>query len=255
MWTLAQKTFQSRLLQGTAGYPDLETLRKSLEISGAEIVTVAVRRVSLDANETEGLMPLLKKGNYTLLPNTAGCYSAKEAILTAQLAREALQTNWVKLEVIGDPYSLYPDSEELLVAARVLVKEGFVVLPYCTDDPVVCQKLIDCGCVCVMPLGAPIGSGQGIRNPHNLELIRQRIKAPVIVDAGVGTASHAAVALELGCDAVLMNTAIAKAKDPIKMAHAMSLAIQSGRLAFEAGRIPEKKFATPSTPDRGRILK
>lgn len=245
------KKFSSRLLLGTSGYPSLSILENALKASGTEIVTVAMRRVNLVDGTENGLKDILK--NYTLLPNTAGCYSAQEAILTAKLAREALQTTWIKLEVIGDTYSLYPDPEELLKAARELIKDGFTVLPYCNDDPVVCKKLADAGCAVVMPLGAPIGSGQGIRNLNNLELIRKMVTIPVIVDAGVGTASHVAVAMELGCDGVLLNTAIAKAQDPVKMATAMKAASIAGRLAFEAGRIPEKKFATPSTPQRGKI--
>ncbi len=253
MLTIANKQFNSRLLLGTAGYPSLTLLEQALRASGAEIVTVGIRRVNLEEKDNEGPLKILKEGNYFLLPNTAGCYTAKEAVLTAKLAREALSTNWVKLEVIGDSYSLYPDSIELLKAADELVKDGFIVLPYCSDDPIICKKLEDLGCAAVMPLGAPIGSGQGIRNPANLELILRSVKVPVIVDAGVGTASHASQAMELGCSAVLMNTAVAKAKDPIKMALAMKLAVESGRLAFEAGRIPEKKFATPSTPERGKM--
>lgn len=253
MFTIANKQFNSRLLLGTAGYPSLTLLEQALLSSGAEIVTVGIRRVNLEEKDKEGPLKILKAGNYFLLPNTAGCYTAKEAVLTAQLAREALSTNWVKLEVIGDSYSLYPDSIELMKAADELVKEGFIVLPYCSDDPIICKKLEDVGCAAVMPLGAPIGSGQGIRNPANLELILKNVKIPVIVDAGVGTASHAAQAMELGCSAVLMNTAVAKAKDPVKMALAMKLAIDAGRKAFEAGRIPEKKFATPSTPERGKM--
>lgn len=250
---LADKTFSSRLLLGSAGYPSLSVLEEALQASGTEIVTVAIRRVNLVDGEDESLIGRLKKGGYFLLPNTAGCKTAHEAVLTAKLARETLQTNWVKLEVIGDDYSLFPDNEELLKAASELLSDGFTVLPYCNDDPVVCRKLANLGCAAVMPLGAPIGSGQGIRNPHNMELIRRQVNIPVIVDAGVGTASHVALAMELGCDGVLLNTAVAKAKDPIKMAGAMKLAIESGRMAFEAGRIPEKKFATPSSPEMGKI--
>lgn len=253
MLHVADKTFSSRLLLGTAGYPSLSVLEEALRASGTEIVTVAIRRVNLVDQAEESLVSHLKKGGYFLLPNTAGCKTAREAVLTAKLAREALQANWVKLEVIGDDYSLFPDNEELLKAAGELLGEGFTVLPYCNDDPVVCRKLADMGCAAVMPLGAPIGSGQGIRNPHNLELIRRQLNIPVIVDAGVGTASHVATAMELGCDGVLLNTAVAKAKDPVKMASAMKAAMEAGRLAFEAGRIPEKKFATPSSPERGRI--
>lgn len=252
-WQLAGKTFRSRLILGTANYPNLQILKEALQASGTEVVTVAIRRVNLVEKDEEGPLKILKEENYTLLPNTAGCYTAKEAILTAKLARESLETNWIKLEVIGDSYSLFPDNEELLKAARELSTDGFTVFPYCIDDPIICKKLIDAGCAAVMPLGAPIGSGQGIRNPNNLELIRQQIKAPVIVDAGVGTSSHVSIAMELGCDGVLLNTAVAKAKDPVKMAAAMKHAVEAGRLAYEAGRIPERKFATPSSPERGKI--
>lgn len=271
MLKIADKTFSSRLFLGTAGYPNLRVLEEAIVASGTEMVTVAVRRVNLVEKEEEGLLKILRRvGAYGsafvagatpakeahtphLLPNTAGCYTARDAVLTAKLARESLQTDWIKLEVIGDSYSLFPDNEELLKAARELIADKFVVLPYCNDDPIACKKLADLGCPAVMPLGAPIGSGQGIRNPNNLELIRKSVSVPVIVDAGVGTASHVAVAMEIGCDGVLLNTAVAKAKDPVKMARAMKQAIEAGRLAFEAGRIPEKKFATPSTPERGKI--
>ncbi|HBF12882.1 MAG TPA: thiazole synthase [Deltaproteobacteria bacterium] len=255
MLTIAKKSFDSRLLLGSSGYPTLKHLEDALKISGSQIVTVAIRRISLESESAgDSLIKVLSENHYFLLPNTAGCYTAEEAILTAKLSREALKTNWIKLEVIGDSYSLFPDNEQLLKAARTLINDGFVVLPYCNDDPIVCKKLADLGCSAVMPLGAPIGSGQGIRNPHNLELIRKMVSVPMIVDAGVGTASHAAFAMELGADGVLMNTAVAKAKDPVKMALAMKNAVEAGRLAFEAGRIPEKKFATPSTPDRGKIV-
>ncbi len=253
MFTIANKTFSSRLFLGTAGYPNLDVLDKALQISETEVVTVALRRVDVTDTSQGSLIEILKSRSYHLLPNTAGCYTAKEAILTACMAQEALETNWVKLEVIGDQYTLYPDSEELLKAARELVTKNFIILPYCSDDPVLCQKLADIGCAAVMPLGAPIGSGRGIQNPVNIELIKKLVKVPVIVDAGVGTASHAALAMELGCDGVLMNTAVAKAKDPIKMALAMKLAIEAGRKAFEAGRIPEKKMATPSSPEQGKM--
>lgn len=252
-FTIHNKLFTSRLLLGTAGYPSLQILLDAIDASGAQIVTAAVRRVNLEEKEEESFIGRLAGKNLTLLPNTAGCYTAREAILTAQLAREALQTNWVKLEVIGDAYSLFPDNEELLIAARELIQKDFTVLPYCNDDPVICRKLADMGAACVMPLGAPIGSGQGIRNPNNLELILKSVKVPVIVDAGVGTASHAAVAMELGASGVLMNTAVAQAQDPVRMARAMKLAIEAGRLAHQAGRIPEKKFATPSTPEAGKM--
>ena len=258
MLQIADKTFSSRLFLGTSGYPNLSILRQAIEASGTGMVTVAVRRVNLVEKEEEGLLKILRDvGAYCntplLLPNTAGCYTAHDAVLTAKLAREAMETDWIKLEVIGDSYSLFPDNEELLKAARLLIADKFIVLPYCTDDPIICKKLADLGCPAVMPLGAPIGSGQGIRNPNNLELIRKTVSVPVIVDAGVGTASHVAIAMEIGCDGVLLNTAVAKAKDPVKMASAMKQAIEAGRLAFEAGRIPEKKYATPSTPERGKI--
>lgn len=252
-WQLHNKILNSRLIIGTSGYPSLQTLQQALEASGTEMVTVAIRRLDPQVNQWHGFLSTLIEAGYDLLPNTAGCYTAQEAIYTAQLAREALNTNWIKLEVIGDSYSLYPDMEELLRAARELIKLDYVVLPYCNDDPVVCQKLADLGCAAVMPLGAPIGSGQGIRNPYNLELIRSTVSCPVIIDAGVGTASHVSQALELGVDAVLLNTAIAKAKEPVQMAHAMKLAAQAGRHAFEAGRIPVKQFATPSSPSHGRV--
>lgn len=252
-WTLAGRRLTSRLLVGTAGYPSLSILEEALASSGAQVVTVGIRRVNLLEKDEPGLLRLLRERGYRLLPNTAGCYTATEAILSAQLARESLQTDWIKLEVIGDSYSLYPDNEELLKAARELVKAGFTVLPYCLDDPIVCKKLVDAGCPVVMPLAAPIGSGQGIRNRNNLELIRKTVTVPVIVDAGVGTASDAAIAMEIGCDGILINTAIAKAMDPVRMAAAMKRAVEAGRLAYEAGRIPVKQFATPSTPERGKI--
>jgi thiazole synthase len=248
---IAGKTFSSRLILGSSRYPNQQVMLDALEAGGAEIVTVSIRRVSLEAGG-ESLFDLLGD-RYTLLPNTAGCYTARDAVLTAELAREALGTDWVKLEVIGDEDTLFPDVEQLLEAAASLVKAGFTVLPYCNDDPVTCKKLADLGCAAVMPLGAPIGSGMGIRNPYNLRIIREQCELPVIVDAGVGTASDAAVALELGCDGILLNTAVAQAKDPVKMARAMRLAIEAGRLAFEAGRIPRRLYATASTPLEGMI--
>ena len=249
--TIAGKTFRSRLMIGTSRYPNQQVMLDALEASGAEIVTVAVRRVSLDGGGA-GLFDALGD-RYHLLPNTAGCFTARDAVLTAQLAREALGTNWVKLEVVGDEETLFPDVEHLLDAAEQLVADGFIVLPYCSDDPVTCRKLEDIGCAAVMPLGAPIGSGMGIRNPYNLRIIREQCSIPVIVDAGVGTASDAAVAMELGCDGILLNTAVAGARDPVKMARAMRLGIEAGRLAREAGRIPKRLYATASTPEDGLI--
>ena len=250
--TIAGRSFGSRLMIGTSRYPNQQVMLDAVEASGAEIVTVAVRRVSLESGG-EGLFDMLA-GKYWLLPNTAGCFTARDAVLTAELAREALQTDWIKLEVIGDDETLFPDVEQLLRAADELVKKGFVVLPYCNDDPITCKKLEDLGCAAVMPLAAPIGSGMGIRNPYNLRIIRHQCSVPVIVDAGVGTASDAAIALELGCDGILLNSAVAGARDPVKMARAMRLAIEAGRLAFEAGRIPRKLYATASSPLDGSFL-
>jgi len=248
---IAGKLFSSRFLIGTSRYPNQQIMLGAIEASGAEIVTVAVRRVSLDGGG-EGLFDLLGD-RFHLLPNTAGCFTARDAVVTAELAREALETDWIKLEVIGDEETLFPDVEQLLPAAAELVKKGFIVLPYCNDDPITCKKLEDIGCAAVMPLAAPIGSGMGIRNPYNLRIIREQCSLPIIVDAGVGTASDAAVALELGCDGILLNTAVAGARDPVKMAHAMRLGIEAGRLAYEAGRIPRRLYATASTPTEGAI--
>jgi thiazole synthase len=227
-------------------------MRAAHEASGTDMVTVAVRRVDI-TRRTESLLDYIDTSKIFLLPNTAACYTAADAIRTAQLAREAGLSNWIKLEVIGDEQTLFPDNEELLEATRVLVKDGFVVLPYTNDDPVVCRKLADLGAAAVMPLGAPIGSGLGIQNPNNIRIIREQATVPVIVDAGVGTASDAAVAMELGADGVLMNTAIAGAGDPVAMARAMRLAVEAGRLAFLAGRIPRKTHASASSPVDGRI--
>jgi thiazole synthase len=251
-WTLAGLSLRSRLIVGTARYPSLDVMARSIAASGAEMVTVAIRRVNLRDSHDGGVLDLVR-GRYTLLPNTAGCYTARDAVLTAELAREALETDLVKLEVIGDDRTLFPDVEQLLAAAGELVRLGFTVLPYCNDDPITCRKLEDLGCVAVMPLGAPIGSGMGIRNPYNLRIIREVVSVPVIVDAGVGTASDVAVAMELGCDGVLLNTAIAGARHPVKMAEAMRKACEAGRLAFEAGRIPRKLYATASSPLEGFI--
>lgn len=243
--------FTSRLMVGTGKYPSNEVMIKALEASGAEVVTVAVRRVSLDRSGDSLLNYIDKK--YKLLPNTAGCYTAQDAIRTARLAREALDTEFVKLEVLGDEKTLFPDNEALLEAAKVLVKEGFTVLPYTNDDPIMAKKLEDAGCAAVMPLAAPIGSGLGIRNPYNIRIILETIKVPIIVDAGVGTASDAAIAMELGCHGILMNTGIAGAKDPVSMARAMNLAVEAGRLAYLSGRIPKKLYATASSPLTGMI--
>ncbi|SVA22983.1 uncharacterized protein METZ01_LOCUS75837 [marine metagenome] len=223
------------------------------EASGAEIITVAVRRVNVNDHSKESLLDYIDTTKYNLLPNTAGCYTAEDAIRTARLGREAGLSNWIKLEVIGDERTLFPDNEALIAATRELVKEGFVVLPYTNDDPVTCRKLEEAGAAAVMPLGAPIGSGLGIQNPNNIEIIREAATVPVIVDAGVGTASDAAFAMELGVDGVLMNTGIAQATDPIAMAEAMKLAVQSGRLAYQAGRIPRKRYASASSPMLGVV--
>jgi thiazole synthase len=248
----AGKEFRSRLIVGTGKYPDYYIMQKALEASGAEIVTVAVRRVNLDRTQ-ESLLDYIDPKRYTLLPNTAGCYSAEEAIKYARLAREVGMSEMVKLEVIGDQRTLFPDNEELLQATRALVTEGFIVLPYTNDDPVMARKLEEAGAAAVMPLGAPIGSGLGIRNPHNIILLLQTVQLPVIVDAGVGTASDAAIAMELGCDGVLMNTGIAGAKDPVMMAEAMRKAVEAGRQAYLAGRIPKRPYATASTTMEGMI--
>ena len=246
------KEFHSRLLVGTGKYPDYHVMQKALEVSGAEIVTVAVRRVNLDRTQ-ESLLDYIDLKKYTLLPNTAGCYTAEEAVKYARLAREVGMPEMVKLEVIGDQRTLFPDTEALLQATKTLVKDGFIVLPYSNDDPIMAKKLEDAGAAVVMPLGAPIGSGLGIRNPHNIVIILQLVQVPVIVDAGVGTASDAAIAMELGADGVLMNTAIAGAKDPVKMAEAMQKAVEAGHLSYLAGRIPKKLYASASTTMEGMI--
>ncbi len=249
--TIAGKTFRSRLILGTGKYADYETMARALAASGTEMVTVAVRRIDLNDRSEKSMLAYIDRNRYHLLPNTAGCYTAKEAVLTAELAREALGTNWIKLEVIGDEKTLFPDNRELLKAAETLLNKGFIVLPYTNDDPVVCKKLQEMGCHAVMPLGAPIGSGAGIRNPWNIRIILEQATVPVIVDAGVGTASDVTIAMELGCDGVLMNTAVAQAKNPIAMAHAMRHAVAAGRLAYLAGRIPRKLYAQASSPMEG----
>jgi len=247
------REFSSRLMVGTGKYASFEQMVQAIELSGAEIVTVAVRRVNISDRSRESLLDHLDLKKYTLLPNTAGCYTADDAVRTCRLAREAGLSDFVKLEVLADEKTLFPDNEELLKAATILIREGFTVLPYTTDDPVVCRKLEELGCAAVMPLGAPIGSGLGIRNPYNMRIILETVKVPVIVDAGVGTASDAAIAMELGCDGVLMNTGIAGARDPLAMAEAMNLAVRAGRLAYLAGRIPKKLYATASSPIDGVI--
>jgi thiazole synthase len=239
----------SRLLLGTGGFPSLEVLADAIGASGSELVTVALRRV--DPAARGSLIDVLADARVRLLPNTAGCHTARDAVLTARLAREAFATDWVKLEVIGDEDTLLPDAPELLIAAEELVDDGFVVLPYTNDDPVLARRLADIGCAAVMPLGSPIGSGMGIRNPYNISLIREAVDVPVVLDAGVGTASDAALAMELGCDAVLAASAIARAQDPVRMARAMRAAVEAGRLARGAGRIPRRRYATASTPDDG----
>jgi thiazole synthase len=243
----------SRLIVGTGKYKDLEQTKAALEASGAEMVTVAVRRLDLKSPQGDGLVRYLREKNYALLPNTAGCYTADDAVRTCRLARELGMSGVVKVEVLGDPETLFPDVTETLKACKTLIDDGFTVLPYTTDDPITAKKLADMGCAAVMPLAAPIGSGLGIRNPYNIEIIRKQVSVPVIVDAGVGTASDAAIAMELGCDGVLMNTAIAGAQDPVRMARAMRLAVEAGREAFLAGRIPRKLFATASSPLQGVI--
>jgi thiazole synthase len=246
---IAGETLTSRLLLGTGGFPSMELLRAGIEASGTELVTVALRRV--DASTRGSLVDVLDATGVRVLPNTAGCFTARDAVLTAKLAREAFATDWVKLEVIGDERTLLPDAPELLLAAEELVDDGFTVLPYTTDDPVLARRLQDAGCAAVMPLGSPIGSGQGLLNPYNLRLIVEHATVPVVLDAGVGTASDAALALELGCDAVLCASAISRAQDPVAMARAVRLAVEAGRLARRAGRIPKRVYARASTPDEG----
>jgi thiazole synthase len=251
--TIAGRVFRSRLILGTGKYRDFETMAAALEASGTDMVTVALRRVNLDERGRGSLLDFVDPDRYQLLPNTAGCYTAEEAIRTARLAREAGGWNWVKLEVIGDKKTLFPDVIELLRATETLVAEGFVVLPYTNDDPVTARRLEEAGAAAVMPLGAPIGSGMGIRNRANLKIIVEQAKVPVIVDAGVGTASDAAVAMELGAHGVLMNTAVAEAGDPVRMARAMKLAVEAGALAAQAGRIPRRLYASASSPVEGLI--
>src|SRR5512132_3733155 len=252
-FSIAGRTFKSRLIVGTGKYSSHPVMAQAHEASGADMVTVAVRRVNISDRSKESLLDYIDTARMFILPNTAGCYTADEAIRTAQLGREAGLSNWVKLEVIGDERTLFPDNEALLEATRVLVKDGFIVLPYTNDDPIACRKLEEAGAAAVMPLGAPIGSGLGIQNVNNIRIIREFSKVPVIVDAGVGTASDAALAMELGADGVLMNTAIAGAQDAVAMAEAMKLAVEAGRLAYLAGRIPRKMYANASSPVEGLV--
>jgi thiazole synthase len=247
--TIAGRPLRSRLLLGTGGFPSLAIMSEAIAASGCELVTVALRRV--DPASRGSLVDVLAEAGVELLPNTAGCFTARDAVLTARLAREAFETDWIKLEVIGDEDTLLPDAPELLRAAEELVDEGFVVLPYTTDDPVLARRLADVGCAAVMPLGSPIGSGMGIRNPYNLALIREAVDVPLVLDAGVGTASDAALAMELGCDAVMAASAISRAEDPVRMARAMRAAVEAGHLARHAGRIPRRTYATASTPEQG----
>jgi thiazole synthase len=248
---IAGATFSSRLIAGTARFPNQQVMLDALEASGAEMVTASIRRISLEGYS--GSLIDLLGDKYRILPNTAGCVTARDAILTAELAREALNTNWVKLELIGDRELLYPDVEQLVHAADELVRKGYIVMPYCNEDPVSCQKLADVGCAAVMPLGSLIGSGMGIANPAAIELICSRSPVPVVLDAGIGTASDAAQAMELGCDAVMIDTAIAKSHDPVRMAAGMRAAVEGGRLARLAGRIPKQRFAEPSSPQLGLV--
>ena len=246
---IAGRSFESRLIMGTGGFRTLESMADAIEASEAQIATLALRRVDPDAQG--GVVEVLERAGCELLPNTAGCFTARDAVRTAQLAREAFGTDWVKLEVIGDDRTLLPDPTELLDAAETLVGDGFTVLPYTNDDPILARRLEDAGCAAVMPLGSPIGSGMGIRNPYNLRLIVEQARVPVILDAGIGTASDAALAMEAGCEGVLLASAVARAADPARMARAMRLAVESGRLAFESGRIPRRLYGEASTPTEG----
>lgn len=247
--TIGAYTFRSRLILGTGRYPSAQVMKEALEASGTELVTVAVRRVDLKNPAEDPVLSLFDQSRYTMLPNTAGCYTAEEAVRVARLGRAAGFSNLIKLEVIGDPKTLLPDTQALLTATRILIKEGFMVMPYTNDDPITAKRLEEAGAACVMPLASPIGSGQGILNPLNIHFIKEAVKIPVIVDAGVGTASDAALAMELGVDGVLMNTGVAQAGDPVRMARAMRLAVEAGRLAYLAGRIPKKMYATASSPE------
>jgi thiazole synthase len=248
MWEIAKKSLTSRFLLGTAGYPSLQTLQEAIEISQTEIITVSLTRAKFN-NQDNQFFKLLGSINCNLLPNTAGCYSANEAINTAKLARDIFNTNWVKLEVIGDDYTLQPHSLELIKATKILINEGFTVFPYCTDDVLICQELVNLGCTILMPMASPIGSGQGLLNQYNLRLLRDRFpKINLIIDAGIGKPSHATEAMELGFDGILLNSAVSQAVDPVTMAHAFKLAIEAGRNAFKAGAMPKRDFAVNSTP-------
>jgi thiazole synthase len=247
--TIAGRTFRSRLVIGTGGFRNLEVMGEAVRASGADLATLALRRV--DPAARGSIVDVLAEAGCELLPNTAGCFTAHDAVTTAQLARQAFETDWVKLEVIGDERTLLPDPTELLEAAEELVNDGFVVLPYTNDDPILARRLEDAGCAAVMPLGSPIGSGMGIRNPYNLRLIVEQASVPVILDAGIGTASDATVAMELGCEGVLLASAVSRAEDPVRMARAMRAAVEAGRLAREAGRIPRRLYAEASTPTEG----
>ena len=249
---IGEHELKSRLILGTARFPNYKIMLEALQASGAEMVTVSIRRIDLAASKEGGMFDVLGD-RWTILPNTAGCFTAKDAILTAELAREALQTDLIKLEVIGDDETLMPDGEELLKGARELVRNGFTVLAYSNDDPILCRKLQDAGCAAVMPLGSPIGSGMGIRNPYNFQIIREYLEVPMLVDAGIGTASEAALAMELGCDGVLLNSAVSGAEDPPMMAEAFRKAVEAGRAAYRAGRIPRRFYAQASSPMSGRI--
>lgn len=251
---IGEHTFSSRLIVGTSRYPNPQVMLDALEATGTELVTVAIRRVNVEDPAPESHLELIQKGGYQVLPNTAGCYTAREAVLVAQLAREALDTDLIKLEVIGDDETLMPDVEQLLDAAKTLVDDGFTVLAYANDDPITCRKLADLGCAAVMPLGSPIGSGMGIVNPYNLRIIREIVDdTPLIVDAGIGTASDAVTAMELGYDGILLNTAIAEAQHPVEMARGMRLAVDAGRHAYRAGRIPRRLYAQASSPTGGQV--
>lgn len=249
MWTLADKLLSSRFLLGTARYPSLEILAQAIKASGAEVITVSLRRQAPQQNTGQQFWDSIKNLAPYILPNTAGCHNVKDAVTTAEMAREVFGTNWIKLEVIGDDYTLQPDPFGLVEAARILVQKGFEVFPYCTEDLILCQRLVDCGCRILMPWGAPIGTGRGLANPYALETLRARLpNAQLIIDAGIGKPSHAAQAMEMGFDGILLNTAVALARDPSSMAHAFSAAIQAGRMAYEAGLMPQRNSAHPSTP-------